>query len=158
MAKCFECDSPATHKHHVVPESLGGTKTVPLCDYCHPKAHGENGYWPVGELIKAKLHARRAEGYRVGGYLPYGKMADANKRIVDHPEERYWQYVAKALHDMGLHFRAIARMFNARGVPTKRGFGRWSGWNANQAVKRLREELGEQHRPGVWARGNRVGP
>lgn len=158
MAKCFECDSPATHKHHVVPESLGGTKTVPLCDYCHPKAHGENGYWPLGQLIKAKLQERKAQGYRIGGHPSYGTMFTADNRIVENPEERYWQFVGKALHDMGLHFKAIAKMFNARGVPTKTRRGRWSAWNVNKAVKRLREELGEQHRPGVWSRGNRVGP
>lgn len=143
MAKCFECKNPATHKHHVVPESLGGTKTVPLCSLCHPKAHGEKGYWAVSDLIKAKLHARRAEGYRVGGQLPYGKTVDSEKRIVDHPEERYWQYVAKTLHDMGIHFKAIAKMFNARGVPNKTRQGKWSGWRVNLAVRRLRKELGE---------------
>jgi hypothetical protein len=158
MARCFECKKPATHNHHVIPQSLGGTRTVPLCDYCHPKAHGENGYWAVRDLIKAKLHARRAQGYRVGGQLPYGKMADADKRIVDNPQERYWQYVAKALHDMGIHFKAIAQMFNARGVPNKTRRGKWVGWKVNTAVKRLREELGEPHEPGVWVRGVKKRP
>lgn len=30
MDKCFECSEPAPAKHHVVPEVLGGTKTIPL--------------------------------------------------------------------------------------------------------------------------------
>lgn len=157
MAQCFECGLPATHQHHVIPRSLGGTKTVPLCDYCHPKAHGENGYWAVKELVRKKLKARKADGYRIGGNLPYGKMADSQKRIIDNPKERYWQYVAKALHDMGVHFRAIARMFNERKVPS-RGASQWRGWKVNQAVKRLRMELGESHQPGTWARGKRVRP
>jgi len=157
MAKCFECKKPATHHHHVVPESLGGTRTVPLCDYCHPKAHGEKGYWPTSQLIKAKLQERKAQGYRVGGHLPYGKMATPDKRIIDNPEEQYWQYVAKALHDMGLHFKAIADMFNKRNVPV-RGAATWRGWKVNQAVKRLREELGESHSAGVWSRGKMVRP
>lgn len=156
MAKCFECRKPANHQHHVVPQSLGGTQTVPLCARCHPKAHGQKGYWATSDLIKKRLHARREQGYRVGGQLPYGKTADSQKRIVDHPEERYWQFVAKALHDTGLHFKAIAKMFNARGVPNKKRCGKWVGWKVNQAVKRLREELGEPHRPGVWSRGEKV--
>ena len=34
---CFECDMPAEHDHHVVPQSIGGTKTVPLCAAAIPK-------------------------------------------------------------------------------------------------------------------------
>jgi len=37
---CFECGEPATSRHHVVPKSRGGTKTVPLCSRCHDMAHG----------------------------------------------------------------------------------------------------------------------
>lgn len=158
MAKCFECNSPATQLHHVVPESLGGTKTIPLCDLCHPKAHGETGYWRTRDLIKAKLKERKEQGYRIGGQIPYGKMADGNKRIVDNPEERYWQFVGKYLADQGMHFRAIAALFTARGVPTRGGHGTWRGAIINRAVRRLREELGEHHAPGVWARGKRVRP
>jgi len=36
---CFECGNPAECQHHVVPKSLGGTKTVPLCLVCHGKVH-----------------------------------------------------------------------------------------------------------------------
>jgi hypothetical protein len=37
--KCFECGNPATENHHVIPQSMGGTKTVPLCSKCHMKVH-----------------------------------------------------------------------------------------------------------------------
>ena len=30
MSRCFECDVPAECDHHVVPRSMGGTKTVPF--------------------------------------------------------------------------------------------------------------------------------
>jgi hypothetical protein len=40
MKTCFECEDEATEEHHVVPKSLGGTKTVPLCSKCHAKVHG----------------------------------------------------------------------------------------------------------------------
>ena len=37
---CFECNS-TTHivYHHVVPQSLGGKNTIPLCQHCHDKVH-----------------------------------------------------------------------------------------------------------------------
>ena len=37
---CFECGgSEHIHQHHVIPKSLGGTKTIPLCETCHGKVH-----------------------------------------------------------------------------------------------------------------------
>jgi hypothetical protein len=36
-ARCFECSAPATADHHVIPESKGGRKTVPLCAGCLAK-------------------------------------------------------------------------------------------------------------------------
>jgi hypothetical protein len=37
---CFECSSDQDiHQHHVVPKSRGGTKTIPLCRYCHHLVH-----------------------------------------------------------------------------------------------------------------------
>lgn len=37
---CYECGNPADHLHHVVPRSLGGNKTLPLCSKCHSMVHG----------------------------------------------------------------------------------------------------------------------
>ena len=39
---CFGCGEPAVENHHVIPESLGGTKTVPLCLQCHSLIHGKD--------------------------------------------------------------------------------------------------------------------
>ncbi len=38
---CAECGKPSEHDHHVVPKSMGGTTTVPLCTDCHSKVHGK---------------------------------------------------------------------------------------------------------------------
>ena len=41
---CFECGSTEhIHQHHVVPNVVGGTKTIPLCEQCHAKVHGGVG-------------------------------------------------------------------------------------------------------------------
>ena len=40
---CFECGSvEKIHHHHVVPKCKGGTKTIPLCELCHAKVHGDH--------------------------------------------------------------------------------------------------------------------
>lgn len=63
---CFECDAPAEHYHHVVPRSLGGTRTIPLCIACHSKVHGR----PLtsSRLIKAGRARAKAEGKIWGGH------------------------------------------------------------------------------------------
>jgi ribosome-binding protein aMBF1 (putative translation factor) len=40
---CFECGANSNiHQHHVVPKTLGGKKTIPLCGACHGKVHNKN--------------------------------------------------------------------------------------------------------------------
>jgi hypothetical protein len=56
MTPCFECGRPAAEDHHVVPESLGGTKTVPLCADCHAKVHALDG------VLRTALPALQAAG------------------------------------------------------------------------------------------------
>ena len=59
---CFECGAPATERHHVVPASLGGTKTIPLCGECHAKVHDiSNGERrnQLRELTKNSLTKRK---------------------------------------------------------------------------------------------------
>jgi hypothetical protein len=50
--KCFECNAPAECNHHIIPKSVGGTKTVPLCLDCHAKAHTGSGLKKVIKCIK----------------------------------------------------------------------------------------------------------
>ena len=41
--RCFECGSKENiQHHHVVPRVKGGTKTIPLCQICHAKVHGDH--------------------------------------------------------------------------------------------------------------------
>jgi len=73
MKTCFECGKPAVNDHHVVPQSKGGKKTVPLCSRCHQLAHGFNGVGqPLGRPpkmqpeIEARAVALMREGYTPG--------------------------------------------------------------------------------------------
>jgi hypothetical protein len=36
---CFECGNSPVEMHHIIPESKGGTKTIPLCVKCHGLVH-----------------------------------------------------------------------------------------------------------------------
>ena len=62
--KCFECDEPAAHRHHVVPKSKGGQRTVPLCERCHGLVHDAN--LSINALREEAIARRRAKGLRIG--------------------------------------------------------------------------------------------
>lgn len=47
---CYECGSAATVQHHVVPVSLGGTRTLPLCRKCHGLVHSPGQALALGSL------------------------------------------------------------------------------------------------------------
>lgn len=63
---CFECGSVGqVHRHHVVPRSLGGNKTVPLCEGCHGKVHGMK-FTDHGLLTRSGLAEARRRGRTLG--------------------------------------------------------------------------------------------
>lgn len=104
---CFECGAPARHQHHVVPRSRGGTRTVPLCEECHGKAHHH-------DLTSTALASKGIPyGYRVQGAA-----------LVPVPSEIEAIRLARELRAREWTLQAIAAEFARRGIPTRRG-GRW---------------------------------
>jgi DNA invertase Pin-like site-specific DNA recombinase len=137
--QCFECGQPATYKHHVVPESLGGKKTVLLCGHCHPKAHGKKGYWSTGELIKTQLQKRKEQGKWIGGNIPYGKKRN-NDHLIDNPEElANIELMIKWRMD-GQTYPQIAAKLTEMGIPTKLKTASWRGHRVQQIVTRFIED------------------
>lgn len=58
--ECFECGASADEYHHVVPQSVGGTKTVPLCGKCHCLVHDFGGRRDQGrELTTRALNKKK---------------------------------------------------------------------------------------------------
>lgn len=68
---CFECGAPATERHHVVPVSLGGTKTIPLCGECHAKVHDVSGRRrnKLRDLTKNSLEKRKEQLAKDGFFV-----------------------------------------------------------------------------------------
>lgn len=63
---CFECNKVAeVFNHHIIPESLGGTKTVPLCACCHGKIH-DIKFLTTSELTKRGLARAKERGIKLG--------------------------------------------------------------------------------------------
>ena len=65
MKRCFECNMPADHEHHVVPKVKGGTKTIPVCLKCHAKIH-DRKKMAGSELTKLGLKRAKERGVVLG--------------------------------------------------------------------------------------------
>ena len=122
---CFDCGSPAPYRHHVVPKSLGGTATVPLCGGCHAKAHGANAYWKTSELTKKTLAQKRAKQEKTGGAVPFGFEVVDNMKLIPKPEEFDAIKFMHALRQQGRSLREIAAILTREGVATKMGNAEW---------------------------------
>lgn len=135
--KCFECDSTENiEHHHVVPRSLGGTRTIPLCSSCHSKVH-DRKETTISKLIQTDMDAKRTRSEWLGGHAPYGYAIDADgvKLIPVKSELKHLNYMIR-LSNEGLSYREIARRLERRKVPTKQGNCRWWGSTVNKVLTR----------------------
>ena len=122
--RCWECDAPATEAHHVVPKSLGGTRTIPLCDPCHDKAHCLSRKDGRAQLTKIALAHKRAQGRRTSKDAPIGWRVGADGDTLERDEgEQTALAQIHALRADGVSIRAIADHLTAAGVPARGG--RW---------------------------------
>ncbi len=116
---CFECGgTEEIHQHHVIPKSLGGTKTIPLCNMCHGRAHGKlNGIgvhknpndWK--RLIKIGREKWIANGGVQG--RPAGSN-ESNEKFINKPSNRR----IKELLEQGYSVRNVARMVGGASTRT----------------------------------------
>ena len=99
---CFECGGNADAEHHVVPKSLGGKKTIPLCNECHRIVHSCDSSISTSRLLKANGNNR----FPLDKYLVYieidKKRGKASSRTV-----------AK---DYDMSFATILRIWNRKGI------------------------------------------
>lgn len=62
---CYECGRRAQVAHHIIPHSLGGRRTIPLCNRCHKKIHG-HGAEQHSLLTKKGMARAKAAGKTFG--------------------------------------------------------------------------------------------
>ena len=118
---CFECDTTEhIHHHHVVPRSLGGTRTIPLCERCHGLVHSKQ-FTTVGALTAAAMATMKAAGKYTGGRAPFGRMVAADGTLTDCPAEQATIAEARRLRGQGLSLRRIAAELAAQGITTRTG-------------------------------------
>jgi len=124
--KCWECEeeAEAIHRHHVVPKSRGGTKTVPLCEECHSKAHHRNKNMNTSELTREGLRRAKARGVRLGSPKIAEARVLANERRSALADEFATKTMA-IIHDIKAtgvsKLSHLADCLNRRGYTTRRG-------------------------------------
>lgn len=107
---CFECGTPTTGKHHVVPYSAGGRRQLALCTACHRKVHGTQLFG--SEMIKAGLAKARKNGTRLG--RPYRVDPHMIQAIVNLRKEGFsYKAIARKLKlSVGIVFKHAKRNAN----------------------------------------------
>ena len=102
--KCFECgsDKRIVH-HHVVPKSIGGTKTIPLCEYCHGLVHSKD-LTHMNELKIKKKRKLAEQGFWPNGRCCFGyivKGARTEKVLeIDSKQAEIVSYIFKKTHEI----------------------------------------------------------
>lgn len=131
---CFECDSPATHSHHVIPYALGGRRTIPLCAGCHSLVHDANMLHHE-RLVKAGIKARTAKGLHHGA-PPYGWVYAEDGALVEHADQQGVLGVVRSMRAQGLAWRRICAHLNDAGIPSPGG----SVWQGGPLARTMRRD------------------
>ena len=128
--KCWECEieTEDIHHHHPVPRVRGGTKTIPLCESCHGKAHHRRKNMSTSALTKEGLAAKKErsalDGSWAGGHPPAGFTVNGDGFLC--PNDDYPLIVkAGALRLDGLSIRKTAA---ALGISNHSKVQRWTNY------------------------------
>ena len=140
---CFECGGAPVEMHHIVPRSMGGTRTLPLCHSCHGKIHDVKRSVNHRALVKKGLAAAAAKGVKGGRKKGYKHTAETRDKMkATHARHRapidpLIAHVVKENHNDGLTLQAIAAKLNDAGCAAPMG-----GEFVAIQVKRVIERLG----------------
>ena len=143
--ECFECGSDKNvTDHHVVPEVLGGTKTVFLCEACHGKVHDRSMTGTVA-LTKAGLEIARKKGVRLGG--PNMVEVRKNGKISVDPEKlKLVSFVQTMMKTKDLSQRDLAGYLNGLGVKSTKG----KRWHHRPLQRALKLDLSQYDVPAIY--------
>ena len=143
--ECFECGGTEhIHQHHIIPKSLGGTKTIPLCNYCHGKAHNKiKGIHANPIEWKRLVNLGREKFIQNGGKL--GRPTETsenvetflakprNQKIKSMLEQGY--SVRLISNDLGASNSTIIKVKKAAGITKKPTIGRFRKYRPAKRVE-----------------------
>lgn len=135
MTACFECGAPAEHDHHVVPKSIGGTRTVPLCGSCHSKVHKSSNLVTTSKLVRRALQTKKENGERIGTVMYGYSLGEDGKTLESNEREKYIIASVCTLRRQGWALRKIASLLDSVGLAPRSGL-KWSAQTISQIAAR----------------------
>jgi hypothetical protein len=126
MKGCWECEIVGVplHNHHPVPKVRGGTKTIPLCEACHSKAHHRKKNMNTSALVKEGLRRAKARGVKLGGRnLPMARVMGqrALKVNADNFARKMKPIIEGLMAEKITSYYGLAKELNNRKITTRRG-------------------------------------
>ena len=110
MDICFECGGNENiHNHHIIPKSLGGTKTIPLCIVCHSRVH-QKDFVKFQSLARLGIKRYVENGGKLGRKVG---TKESKEKFMSKPINQQ----IKGLVEDGMSVRSIIK---AIGVSSKR--------------------------------------
>jgi hypothetical protein len=135
-AECFECGQPAEHDHHVVPRSRGGTKTVPLCDVCHGKAHHRRKNMSSNRLTQNALQGKITRGERCGRIRFGYDLAGDGRSLVPNPREQDAIAFMRRWREEGKTYREMVAILTEMGIQCKEAESTWQPGTIHRILTR----------------------
>jgi hypothetical protein len=142
---CFECGVNAEENHHVIPLSMGGTKTIPLCNICHGKVHDIKRL-RLSELTKAGLKKAKERGVKLGtkSGFPKGVQHLGVEVIKDNAKQFNTGLLDIICSELskGKTYQQISEYLNSTKIngsyiKTRRG-GEWTAQNVGRLAKQCK--------------------
>ena len=128
---CFDCNSTTNIVyHHVVPTSLGGKNTIPLCQPCHDKVHYINKPRNISlsELTKKGIQRAKQRGVKIGTPNPEKSikaMNIASTKTKQNFKNKMIPIINQLKHNGYKTLQSIADYLNNNNIPTRTG-KKWS--------------------------------
>jgi hypothetical protein len=123
---CFDCNSTAhIVYHHVVPQSLGGKNTIPLCQPCHDKVHNiKPRNISISNLTKQGLLNAKQRGVKLGGPNPTISVKAMNlgaSKKKQNFKNKMIPIFTQLKHNGYNTLQSIADYLNNNNIPTRTG-------------------------------------
>ena len=132
--RCWECGAinVSLHDHHPVPRSRGGTKTIPLCEPCHSKAHHRKKNMNTSQLVHDTYERKKRKASITGIPMKWGDQNMAKRGtqalgviVRQENARKYNAMIGSMLQkldpDNQLGLAGKAEMLNEHGSTTRRG-------------------------------------
>jgi hypothetical protein len=123
---CFDCNSTTQIVyHHVVPQSLGGKNTIPLCQPCHDKVHNiKPRNISISNLTKQGLLNAKQRGVKLGGPNPTISVKAMNlgaSKKKQNFKNKMIPIFTQLKHNGYKTLQSIADYLNNNNIPTRTG-------------------------------------